>query len=210
MAKMMWYVHDGENRYIHVTGVSQVSDGCGKGDHRHVRRPELELSSPATRSLGRQQSRWAHLLIVHAVVVVIIVTGVPSAVLVKVFLPRVRQQGAVVLQAEDVPSYTTRRGQGSDPVGSELRCQAQELSSGRRGRAWGRRTAAVGPNQGHSWHLPRTPVTPPHKSRSRGSEGPALEAWRRAKPGGPLPPTAPAHAPSALLGQRRQESGVDI
>ena len=113
MAKMSWCVHHGENRYVRVTGVSEVSDGCRKGDHGRVRRPESELSSPATRSLGRQQPRWPHLLIVHAVVVVIIVTGVPSAVLVKVFLPRVRQQGAVVLQAEDVPElYNTQGGRG--------------------------------------------------------------------------------------------------
>lgn len=42
-----------------------------------------------------------HLLIADTVVVIVIVTGVPDAVLVKVFLPRVRQEGAVVLQAEE-------------------------------------------------------------------------------------------------------------
>ena len=49
----------------------------------------------------RAQAEWPHLLIADAVVVVVIVAGVPDAVLVKVFLPRVRQEGTVVLRAEE-------------------------------------------------------------------------------------------------------------
>lgn len=42
------------------------------------------------------------LLIIDAVVVIVVITGVANAVLVKIFLPRIRQEGAVVLRSEEV------------------------------------------------------------------------------------------------------------
>lgn len=68
-----------------------VSTGVRVRECRSQRSP-----APGT----KLSSRRPHLLIVHAVVVVIVVTGVTCAVLVEVFLPRIRQQGAVVLQSE--------------------------------------------------------------------------------------------------------------
>lgn len=42
----------------------------------------------------------SYLLIGHTIIVVVIITGIANPVLVKVFLPRIRQMGAVILQLE--------------------------------------------------------------------------------------------------------------
>lgn len=41
------------------------------------------------------------LLVVNTIIVIVAVAGVPNAILVKVFLPRIRQEGAVVLYSEE-------------------------------------------------------------------------------------------------------------
>lgn len=45
------------------------------------------------------------LLIADTVVVVIVIAGITNAVLVKIFLPGIGQQGAVVLRSEEARSY---------------------------------------------------------------------------------------------------------
>lgn len=61
----------------------------------------------ARNAAGAWGAGAAHLLVGDAVVVIVVVAGVPDAILVKVFLPRVGQEGAVVLREEEADVMKT-------------------------------------------------------------------------------------------------------
>lgn len=63
----------------------------------------IKHSSPLIPLLVKSRNGTApsDLLIIDAIIVIVIIAGIANAVLVKIFLPRIRQEGTVVLQWEE-------------------------------------------------------------------------------------------------------------
>lgn len=141
--------------------------------------------------------RGPHLLIVHTVVVIVFVTGVPGAVLVEVFLPRVREQRAVVLRAQDARELQMLRGHRAGAVRVGSRPQR------------GRHPAAVPPDREAHVLRPGAPGScPPRAGTWRAGGSAAREAWSRAEPAGPLLPATRLTEPHSRALPSPQAPGV--